>query len=93
MSNKQTMAEISSDEWVKPKAVKDTKVWCGGRVGREHELVMQKMKGSVDCGIGRSFIDPMTKVWHCRHVMVCADCHKVLDTAIPQDCPDRPENR
>lgn len=87
--------ELGTDEWRKPHAKKDTVMWCGGHVGREHNPVMAKHKGPYmpDCGMGPSLIHPDKTVWHCRHQVVCADCHKVIDQAVAEDCPDRPENK
>jgi hypothetical protein len=83
--------EIDSDEW-KPdvKHKKDTKLWCGGHVGREHVKVITKRQGPYvpDCGMRPSLLHPEKEVWHCTHNVACETCHKVLDVNVPEDCPD-----
>lgn len=41
------------------------------------------------CGVRPSLIHPERSTWHCSHNISCADCHKVLDVATAEDCPDR----
>jgi hypothetical protein len=85
----------ASDEWRKSPGQKDTKRWCGGHVGREHErqiVLAERWAFGKTCG-------PTAEVypwgswrkepWVCFHEERCARCGKHLRTISWKDCPDR----
>lgn len=66
---------------------KDTKRWCRGHVGREHqpEIVRDKSMGFVTSCSGRS-----TDFLPCLHLEQCSECGKTLRRWLPvEECPDR----
>jgi hypothetical protein len=74
---------------------KSTRLWCRGKVGREHEtaLVFDRRRyggfWGIDCrpyGFKRADGSP---IWHCLHIEVCTDCGKI--TQHNPLCPDLPE--
>lgn len=68
-----------------PRKKKNTKRWCKGKVGKEHEPVIElntkRMYGNIrECRSGGW--------WYCFHHEVCKNCHKELKYMV--DCPDFP---
>lgn len=83
----------ASDEWkAAPVKRKNTKLWCGGKVGRPHkpEIVRDKNSHSA-CGPAPSWwVTFHRDGWWCHHVEQCANCKKILRHTLPeQECPDR----
>lgn len=91
MTKQQQVQALNAEDWKKAPGRKDTTRWCGGHVGREHEPVVSMRPGAhvQACGVRPSLIHPERSTWHCSHNISCADCHKVLDVATAEDCPDR----
>lgn len=93
----------ASDEWtpVKHHTHKDTKKWCKGKEGREHEPAVEGQQSSS--WVCRPRVEWWTttkwmykhykdRPWFCTHRVVCQKCRKVLEHSIPwQECPDLPE--
>lgn len=78
---------------------KDTKRWCKGIVGREHqpEIVLAHWVGGKGCEPKRGFYTSSwfygDGPWVCRHQEVCGVCRKVLQFLLdPARCPDRPKD-
>lgn len=79
-------------------ARKDTRTWCKGKVGREHQLVIEPDKrqgwGPPGCFWSSSwFLESGTRShrwsWHCRHIERCTVCGKILRHWLKQDeCPE-----
>ena len=83
-----------------PPARKDTRRWCGGRVGREHQLALVlpvnlpgwrgACRRPLDWEMSlRRFAD-RPWAWRCLHAWVCQVCQKVMRPAEASECPDRP---
>ena len=82
---------------------KNTKKWCKGKVGREHEPVIevdqkrfynQRDKDKASCGWmtqygwGQVGRYVRGRWWNCRHHKVCSKCGKVLQYRLDlDDCP------
>ena len=68
------------------KSYKDTKRWCKGKVGREHqpELMRPNRGWQSTCGLSVS----ETPQWVCNHILACTTCGKILKEW-GNDCPDR----
>lgn len=80
----------------RPRAKKDTKRWCRGKVGVEHQkTVVMGQNYSYPCKDGGWF-DRETRTWHssgrwiCWHVIACENCGKQFVGKV--ECPDREEN-
>jgi hypothetical protein len=63
---------------------KNTKRWCKGVEGREHELKIAKKRSWV-CGEMS-----WRSAWYCWHIRICKNCYKVLEYNL-KDCPSLPE--
>lgn len=92
--------EPAPDGPAKGKAKKNTKRWCRGRVGREHQLaIIDGEKWSSPCGpvsdVPFWVLDKNEAVepyWSCRHQMVCTACSKILEYFLPNyRCPLWPD--
>lgn len=75
-------------------ARKNTKRWCRGKVGTEHQpaVTMGQSWGRV-CGKDQSWSvrrRALVNVWRCYHEMRCSQCGKVVDRSVER-CPDRPK--
>jgi hypothetical protein len=74
---------------------KDTRRWCRGREGREHErqIVFMPWYGRDCHPLERgSWRDIAGTGWHCEHREVCASCGRVLREGwklAPEECPRR----
>lgn len=73
------------------RAKKDTRRWCGGRPGREHQPEIRsraKRYGlAVDCGWAAH--NPAQ--WECWEERYCGVCGKVLEPSLSSgDCTKRP---
>lgn len=85
----------ASDSWRTAPAKKDTRRWCKGKVGREHqtELRMQRwataLRREVHCGYAPDFFSD-SDGWHCYHEKYCTVCGKVFwyDSV---ECPEKPK--
>jgi hypothetical protein len=69
----------------KPKAKKDTKRWCKGKVGREHvgEIVFNPIWGNPSCG------PSWGNRWFCHHAEICKNCGKRIRWSVGKgECPD-----
>jgi hypothetical protein len=74
-------------------AVKDTKRWCRGKEGVEHQpATALDTDGYLrPCGPRPEWAREASPGWWCKHRRVCSDCGKVLAPSIPsRDCPARP---
>lgn len=72
---------------IKPKAKKDTRRWCRGKVGIEHEPIVQKRPGYwQDKPCKWSQVVPLLA---CNHEEVCKNCGKILKWTLGDDCPER----
>jgi hypothetical protein len=81
---------------------KDTRRWCGGHEGREHDLIIVRDRyvllwPSLLCGWrvyyrrGRPSPRPEDRHWTCHHIQKCQACGKILQRFLkPRDCPDYP---
>lgn len=81
----------------RPKARKDTRRWCRGKVGVEH--VPEVTAGHWALSLGRrchrseewSLRLWPDRPWACVHQRSCASCGKVLVPTLPwRECPDLP---
>jgi len=75
---------------------KDTKKWCKGKVGREHDFQVGMPSNGWDqkgCrAVTYNFKNVPTKTrWICRHMIICQKCGK-QDWAAKFKCPDNPAN-
>lgn len=73
---------------IKPKAKKDTKRWCRGKVGVEHEPIVRKRAGywhDKPCRGSVVSLDWLA----CNHEEACVNCGKILKWALGKDCPER----
>src|SRR6266568_2852968 len=57
---------------------KDTRRWCKGKPGREH----QPRQVTISAGMGLS-----CGAWFCWHAETCACCGKILRYLKPAECP------
>lgn len=68
---------------------KNTKKWCKGKVGKEHEYVIgrhQEAKDRDQCHYA------FNAFWYCYHVEICKNCNK--QNALPEEkCPTYTKNR
>lgn len=79
----------------KPKGKKDTKQWCKGKVGVEHERVIVRSNWAHGM---RCHPSPPWRLklrpdyrWTCYHMQICVKCGKVLSHDIGQtECPELP---
>lgn len=92
MRNDSTMRvrDWDDDDPGKPAAArKDTKRWCRGKVGREHQPMLQRARNYgrlTECGAGYH------GRWVCYHETVCSVCSKVLKHwGTADECPDYTE--
>lgn len=68
---------------------KDTKKWCRGKVGREHQLevIPPHNMMAFTCSPSRWSSAP----WSCMHQERCTVCGKILHWFLPwRRCPDLP---
>lgn len=81
-----------------PRARKDRRRWCRGKVGVEH--VPQIAEGKYlsrknRCQWRISYSRHFDFTWWCRHERHCVNCGKILDPTVPRaECPEirpRPE--
>jgi hypothetical protein len=79
----------------RPRAKKDTRAWCKGKVGRPHQPVVQTYPhDSIPCREAPSWYARRYGNWWCRHQLVCEVCGKVLEFVLTsRECPDRPAAR
>lgn len=73
---------------------RDTRRWCRGRVGVEHEPVVEldavgRRLAATDRPTCRSAPWGLDG-WWCHHRRRCARCGRVLRHSLDRDCPDRP---
>lgn len=81
----------------RPKARKDTRRWCRGKVGVEHVIAVtvgnwaQSYRFACRRANDRELRLWPGQPWVCRHQRSCTHCAKVLDYSLPwRDCPDLP---
>lgn len=72
-------------------AKKDTKRWCKGKVGREHQIETALDPASAawqrECQWNRGWAEFLA----CRHVKRCIVCSKIVQRWLPkEECPDAP---
>lgn len=73
---------------------KDTRRWCGGHEGREHQLIIQVPPNMAThkpphCGFWYAW---MPDRYTCRHVQMCTVCGKQVRVFLEkEECPDFPE--
>lgn len=84
---------LETDDWKPSHKKKNTKKWCKGKVGVEHEPVVEldKNYGWLDnSGHARCTVpepDDDRPLWmNCTHTVVCKNCEKVLKMH-PDVCP------
>lgn len=79
----------------RPPAKKNTKLWCKGKVGREHspKIQMSRYAGARSCMVPSGWrlqMYPRSR-WLCFHEIVCTGCDKIINHFLdPDQCPDRP---
>lgn len=66
---------------------KDTKRWCRGKEGVEHDLVLTRFH-DLACR-PRTAVGGQKVEWWCFHRPRCRVCGKFLRFVDPADCPDR----
>lgn len=91
----------TGDGWTRTphRSKKDTKRWCRGKPGVEHEREMREdrylttLKGRACRWVLHYVHGRFPKpVWSCRHQWVCRKCNKVLTWRVePEECPERVE--
>lgn len=66
------------------RAKKDTRRWCKGKPGREHQLDIRRSSHGFPCGPNWS-----SRYW-CWHERYCTVCGKIMTTLglKPDECPD-----
>lgn len=77
---------LDQDPERKPRAKKNTKRWCKGKVGREHvpEVVINPMWGNPNCGESSWWPGR----WSCHHMRACKNCGKRIQWALRvTECP------
>jgi hypothetical protein len=72
---------------------KNTKRWCKGKVGREHQPVIvydeRYLRWHKECHVAPSWAYRSMKGWYCIHLEVCTNCGKHLRWRVPkEECPD-----
>jgi hypothetical protein len=90
---------LTSDSWRKTPAKKDTRKWCKGKVGRQHETALRiqryliPLRRSTQCGPrnGHSLFwgGGNDETWVCYHEQYCVKCGKI-DWSAHFRCPNRP---
>ena len=75
----------------RPRARKNTRRWCRGKVGVEHTPEIQ----SDHRGLGPCRVPPgwarWRSTWWCHHVERCSECGKTLRHSLDVgECPDYP---
>jgi hypothetical protein len=77
----------------RPKARKDTKRWCRGKVGVEHTPEIQSDRrglGPYPCRVPPDWAR-WRSTWWCHHVERCSECGKILRHSLNVgECPDYP---
>jgi hypothetical protein len=77
-------------------ARKNTRHWCRGRPGREHQRQLREVQNSFhprSCEWRPRIWDSSEVAWHCAHEEFCAACGKILRTSCQlalADCPAYP---
>lgn len=67
---------------------KDTKRWCRGKVGVEHQPMIEPRRDG-GCHAILWGGPPHEDHWFCMHQEVCMECGKILDVWLPRNrCPD-----
>lgn len=71
-----------------PKAKKDTKRWCKGKIGREHVNVIGKGNWGLGSNLDLCRPSPLFG-WWCAHVLKCEKCGKINQRFLSKEqCPD-----
>ncbi len=79
----------------KPKRKKDTKRWCRGKEGVEHIPEIKKRQGYGgfrSCKMLNVSSERYPSIWSCNHELVCANCGKIIEWTLGDDCPDKPSH-
>jgi hypothetical protein len=72
-----------------PKARKNTKLWCKGKVGAEHHYSIAKGNWGVGSNLDTCRPSPFGG-WWCSHVIKCEKCGKIRDRFLSKEqCPDK----
>lgn len=95
----------SSGETIRHRSRKNTRRWCRGKEGVEHDPVVVLRDQYRDWkpilyskhGVTRR-LPCWYPVWwptryFCAHRLVCKNCGKVLREGLGPDCPDRPRQQ
>jgi hypothetical protein len=78
---------------------KNTRDWCKGKAGREHQMRVQvpPSRAGAVCRwgpayeFGRVSLEQASVRWECCHVRLCIICGKEAFPSVPrQECPDYP---
>jgi hypothetical protein len=78
----------------RPRARKDTKRWCRGKVGVEHTPVLdyrsfiKSYRDQPYCRVPPPW-NPWKTNWWCHHIEKCSECGKTLRHSLDVgECPD-----
>lgn len=82
---------LVSDAWKRSPGKKDTRRWCRGKVGVEHELEVNLQTWALSmkykCGWRKWRRD--VPHWSCYHQSRCVKCGKIMEHWLSKDtCPD-----
>lgn len=90
LSRSAQLAEAVSDTMPRGRGRKDTKRWCRGKVGTEHEpRVEYRSQYGHACGWMWWYRGGVkdSGYWSCHHSEVCQRCGKVLRHLKAEECP------
>lgn len=81
------LAQAANDTAQRPHGRKDTKRWCRGKTGTEHEATLTtEPLGWPDGRCG--WCKWLPTFWACHHRIKCSRCGKILKRLLREDCPE-----